>query len=284
MAKARFITLTYAGITDKGNISYKTWSISVSGKVVVTCWGRAWAAQKKKTKKFKTPALATRFAINIMDSKLKKGYKLGGLARCNPPKYRGGRGAACPCGKIYHSTGKCSCGKSHSFCIECNMPYGTRKPDHSFVCDSCSQDRQEHLRNPAYPSIPFKLTKLKAKDKRPFLPSDIEFNPSRKWYCKYCVIYTSGRKCKSCGCSKGTFKCNPDKTGPWHDGYKHGFKNTNEKIWKSGHYSIKMAISEARDGIWQYTGSRPTEYERGYFQGALDAISNARDKAAELKL
>ena len=71
---ARWITLIFIGKTQKKNLSFKTWAISVSGKKVSVRFGRAGKTQRQKTKTFRNTKDAAEAATKLMKSKLAKGY------------------------------------------------------------------------------------------------------------------------------------------------------------------------------------------------------------------
>jgi predicted DNA-binding WGR domain protein len=73
---ARVFSFVYRGITDKRNISFKTWQIAISSKNwFATRWGRAFGHKQTQTKTFKNRAAMLKAATGLVKQKLRKGYR-----------------------------------------------------------------------------------------------------------------------------------------------------------------------------------------------------------------
>jgi len=80
-AGSGWLVFHYAGQTDAGNVSNKTWAIKVSGSTVTTRHGKSWGQKKETPKHLSSRAAAVAFANRKIKEKTRKGYYCIGAKR-----------------------------------------------------------------------------------------------------------------------------------------------------------------------------------------------------------
>lgn len=71
----------FIGGTQKGNLSYKTWCVKVSGTSVTTRWGRTSGQKRETPKRYASNQQAYQAAQRLINSKVGKGYHYIGSKR-----------------------------------------------------------------------------------------------------------------------------------------------------------------------------------------------------------